>query len=132
MSLYKKAMIRSIRSFFTGLRASRLYGRASVLREVGRFDEALKVGRQSLSVLRAPWVIRLRPNEGSVLLCATVLVEQLATKLEVPGADEIDIADALANLKTLPSDSAHEILGGRNWTKHFELRLSSKGNSNGA
>ena len=125
-------MVRAIRSYFAALRASRLYGRAGRLRDAGRMEESLKVAQQSLAILRAPWVVRHRPAEGSVLLSTTMLVEQVASELNRPGAEELDIADALAFLKFLPPDSAREIYGTADWGPYFESRLNSKGQGNAA
>ena len=125
-------MIRAIRSYFSALRASRLFGRANRLRDAGRMEESLIVARQSLAVLRAPWVVRYRPAEGSVLLSTTMLVEQVASELNRPGAEEMDLADALAYLKILPQDSAREIFGTAEWAPYLESRLSFKGQGNAA
>jgi len=125
-------MVRAIRSYFAGLRASRLFGRAGRLRDAGRMEESLNVARQSLAILRAPWVVRDRPAEGSVLLSATMLVEQVASELNRPGAEEVDLADALAYLKILSPDSAREIFGTGDWAPYFESRLSSKSPRNAA
>lgn len=125
-------MVCAIRSYFASLRASRLFGRASRLRDAGRMEESLSVARESLAGLRAPWVARRRPAEGSVLLCATVLVEQVASGLNRPGAEEADLADALAYLKILPPNSAHEILGSEEWVPYLESRLIAKGQGDAA
>jgi len=123
-------MIRAIRSYFSSLKASNLFGRASRLREAGRKEEALDIARQSLAVLRAPWVVRSRPAEGSVLLCTVMLVEQVASELNQPGAEDSDLADALANLKNLPRDSSLEIFGSDEWVPYLETRLRIKGQTN--
>ena len=125
-------MIRAIRSYFAALRASRLFGRAGRLRDAGRMEESLDVARQSLAVLRAPWVVRHRPMEGSVLLSATMLVEQVASELNRSGAEKMDLADALAYLKMLTPESAREIFGTEDWAPYFESRLSSNGQANAA
>lgn len=117
-------MIRKIRSYFTSLRASSLFGRASRLRDAGRKEEALSLGRQSLAILSAPWVLRQQPAEGSVLLCSTMLVEQVAFELNQNGAKEDDIADALTYLKTLPDGSLKEIFGTDEWLPYLESRLN--------
>jgi len=95
-------------------------------------EESLNVARESLAVLRAPWVARHRPAEGSVLLCTTVLVEQVASKLNRPGAEEVDLADALAYLKLLPPNSARDILGSEEWAPYLESRLFAKGQGDAA
>ncbi len=120
-------MISAIRSYFSGLKASNLFGRASSLRDSGRKEEALEVARQSLAVLRSPWVVRHRPAEGSVLLCAVMLIEQVASELNQPGAEDNDLADALANLKNLPPSSSLDIFGSTDWVPYFESRLKKRG-----
>jgi hypothetical protein len=120
-----------MRSYFAALRASRLYGRASRMRDDGRLEESLNLARQSLSVLRAPWVARHRPTEGSVLLSTTMLVEQVASKLNQPGAENMDLADALAFLQSLSTDLVRKILGTGQWIPYFEARLeAAERNSN--
>ena len=123
-------MIRAIRSYLSSLKASRLFGQAGRLRDAGRKEEALSIARQSLTVLRAPWVVRRRPAEGSVLLCTTMLVEQVASELNQDGAEEDDLADALAYLKSLPSGSELEIFGSKGWIPYLESRLNMKGQTN--
>jgi hypothetical protein len=123
-------MIRAIRSYLTSLRASRLFGHAGRLRDAGRKEEALSVARQSLMVLRAPWVVRRRPAAGSVLLCATMLVEQVATELNQQGAEDGDLSDALAYLKSLPPGSELEIFGSEGWVPYLESRLKINGQTN--
>jgi len=125
-------MILAIRSYFSGLRASRLFGRASRLRDAGRMEESLSIARESLAGLRAPWVARHRPADGSVLLCTVVLIEQVASELGRPGADELDLVDALANLKNLPPNSARDILGSEEWAPYLESRLVAKGQASAA
>jgi hypothetical protein len=125
-------MIRTIRSYFTSLRASSLFGRASRLRDAGRKEEALSLGRQSLAILSAPWVVRCRPAEGSVLLCTTMLVEQVAFELNQNGAKDNDIADALTYLKSLPNGSSKEIFGTDEWLPYLESRLKMGGQTNAA
>lgn len=120
-------MISAIRSYFSGLKASNLFGRASRLRDSGRKEEALEAARQSLAVLRSPWVVRHRPAEGSVLLCAVMLIEQVASELNQQGAEDNDLADALANLKNLPPSSSLEIIGSTDWVPYFESRLRKIG-----
>lgn len=81
------------------------------------------VARQSLSALRSPWLLRHHPGEGSVLLNATMLVEQVATELNQNGAEDLDLIDALAFLKSLPPGSELEIFGSKEWTPYFEAKL---------
>jgi hypothetical protein len=123
-------MIGAIRSYLSALNASRLFGRASRLRDAGRKEEALNLARQTLAVLRAPWVVRSRPAEGSILLCTTMLVEQVASELNQQGADDDDLADALAYLKFLPPDTELEVLGSEGWVTYFESRLETKDQTN--
>ena len=125
-------MFRAIRSYLTSLRASSLFGRASRLRNAGRKEEALNVARQSLAILSSPWVVRGRPAEGSVLLCTTMLVEQVAFELNQHGANDKDIADSLAYLKCLPTGSSLEIFGTEEWLPYLESRLKVDGQTNAA
>ena len=92
-------MIRALRSFFAGMRAARRLGRAFRLRERGEKAQAIVVAREALSLLSAPYVYRDNSPEGSALVGATVLVEELASELKVPGASSSDIADTLTFLK---------------------------------
>ena len=123
-------MIRAIRSFFTSLKASRLLGRAYRLRNAGRMEDALNVARQSLALLREPWVVRHHPTVGSLLLSTVILVEQVASELHHPGAEDRDLADALACLNNLSPSSSVEILGSADWAPYLESRLGIKGQSN--
>ena len=70
-------MKRAVRSYFLSVRASARFGRAAKLRDAGKKEEALKVAREALAILSHPNVVRFNPAEGSVLSCATVLVEEL-------------------------------------------------------
>jgi len=123
-------MIRAIRSYLSGLRASSLFGRARRLRDAGRKEEALSVARQSLAELHAPWVARRWGTEGSVLVCATILVEQVASELNQPGADSSDLSDALALLKSLPPGATPESFEGS--IPYLEARLNFKGHASAA
>lgn len=100
------------------------------MRDAGRKEEALNIARQSLNILRAPWVVRRRPAEGSVLLCTTMLVEQVASELNQHGAEDDDLSDALAYLKSLPPGSELEIFGSEGWVQYLESRLKMKGQTN--
>lgn len=120
-------IVRAIRSFLTTAKASHLFGRACRLRDAGRTEESLRVARQSLEVLRAPWVLRSGPTGASGLISATVLVEQLASELKQPGADAVDVAEALELLKSLPEDSMAKSSSTQAWVPYLESRLATKG-----
>ena len=94
-------MKRGVRSTFLGMRASARFGRACKLRRSGKKEEALKVARETLAILGHPDVIRHNPAEGSVLSCSTILVEELATELNVTGAEYRDLVDALRYIKAV-------------------------------
>lgn len=128
ISLYRNTgkihpMIRTIQSYLSSLKASRLFGKASRLRDAERKKEALNFARQSLAVLREPWVFRHRPAEGSVLLCTTMLVEQLGSELNQNGADDNDLADSLKYLKSFRSGTELKIFGSEEWIPYLESRL---------
>lgn len=89
------------RSTFLGIRASARFGRACKLRDSGKKENALKAAREALAILGHPDVIRHNPAEGSVLCCSTILVEQLAGELEVPGADLRDVVDTLRYIRAV-------------------------------
>ena len=115
-------MIRAFKSFLASLRASGRLGRASKLRDVGRKEEALIVAREGLAILREPSVNRTNPPEGSALSCLTVLVEELASELHVPGAEASDVLDTLAYLKRIPHDpsDAEDMAA---WIPYLESRI---------
>jgi hypothetical protein len=116
-------MIRALRSYFTAMPAVRRFGRASRLREKGRNNEALRLAREALEILRRPGVIRTNPAESAVLSCATVLVEELAHELKQPGADSTDISDTLSIIRANGSASDFQ-----SWVPYLESRLG-KGNA---
>ena len=115
-------MIRPIRSLFAGLRAARRLGRAYLPRDHGSKAQAIGVAREALGLLSAPYVNRSNPPEGSALVGATVLVEELAHDLRVAGAPRSDISDSLAYLKRL-AGSGTEL---ERWIPYLEQRLSKE------
>jgi hypothetical protein len=113
-------MIRALKSFCVSLKASSRFGRASKLRDAGRKEEALATAREALTILRSPSIKRNNPAEGSVLSCCTVLVEELASELNQPGAEKADIMDTLAYLKLLPKSSRTDDV--RAWIPYLEAK----------
>ena len=97
-----------------------MLGRASKLQRRGKVEEAVSVAREALELLRAPHVIRNHPPEGAVLCTLTVLVEDAAHSLGLPGADDRDIRDSIEVLKQLPEGS-DEL---RDWLPYLEGRLN--------
>ena len=91
----------SIRSYLTALRASSRFGRALKLQRKGRTQEALRVARGTVYLLRAPHIVRDNPAEASLLLNLTVMIEHLAGELRQPGADLVDLHDSVRFLETL-------------------------------
>lgn len=114
-------MIRAIRSYFATIPAIRRFGRANRLREKGQNGEALAAAREALEILRKPGIIRTNPAEGAVLSCATVLVEEMARELDVAGADEADILEALSIIRAHGSSSELE-----SWVPYLEWRLGQR------
>jgi hypothetical protein len=122
-SLVIRHMIRTVRSYLVGLKASSRFGRASRLRDAGRKEEALAVAREALAILRTPVIVRTNPAEGSVLSCCTMLAEELAHELHQPGADYADISDSLMYLKLLPEEANVDDF--RAWISYLESRARS-------
>ena len=114
-------MIRAVASYFKAIPAIRRFGRASRLHENGRDPEALIVGREALEILRRPGIIRTNPAEGAVLSCATILVEELAAKLNLPGAESTDISDALTVIRANGPGSEFQ-----SWVPYLEGRLAHR------
>lgn len=90
-----------VRSYFTALRVSGRYGRSTKLEREGRLEDALRVAREALSLLRAAHVVRDNPAEVSLLVSLTVSAERLAVSLRQPGADEVDIRESVRALEML-------------------------------
>jgi len=117
-------MLKIVRSYFAGLKASAALGRASRLREHGRNAEALAEARRGLGLLSAPHIVRLSPPEGAALLTLTMLVEQLAFEIREPGASHDDLRDSLSFLRLMakhPSPAVSEQLA---WVPYLESRLA--------
>ena len=117
-----------LRSYFTALRASGRFGRATKLERRGRAAEALDVAREALSLLRAPHVVRSNPAEASVLLSLTVLTERLSVELGQPGTELVDLRDsvsALENLEDAGSSSVRQMRA--EWLPFLRSRLESVG-----
>jgi hypothetical protein len=112
--------IRALRSYFTGLKASALLGRASKLERSGKVEEAVSVAREALELLRAPHVMRNHPSEGALLSTLTVLVEGAAHSLGIAGADIRDIRDSVEFLKQLPEGSGEL----REWLPYLQGRIN--------
>lgn len=112
-------MLKAARSFIAAMRASAQLGRAFRYRDNGRPEMAIEAGRKVLVLLSAPYVNRAGAPEGSALLAATVLVEQIASELGADGAGRDDIADSLRYLKAIEPIAHYE-----GWVPYFEQRLN--------
>ena len=110
-------MFRAFKSYLTALRASRRFGQASRLLDKGARTEALSMGREVLELLAQSHVVRENPAEASVLACATVLVEELASELKQPGAAARDVDDSLVSIRARAPTS--EL---REWVPFLEWR----------
>jgi len=120
----RQHMQRTVRSYLLAMRASSRFGRAAKLRDSGDLVEAMKAAREALAILSRPNVLRFNPAEGSILSCATVLVEELAPQLQMDGACRSDLVDALRLIRTLGSESDLAA-----WIPHLEQRVA-QGESN--
>lgn len=94
-------LISSVRSIVAAFKASGALGRASRKQREGKLSEALAVALEGLAILRKPYVQRSNPPEGANLAALTALAEKIAWKLNVPGAAQQDLKDALAYLITV-------------------------------
>ena len=112
-------MKRAPRSFFLGMRASARFGRAVKLRDAGNKEAALKVAREALAILSHPHVVRFSAGPGSVLAGATVLVEELASQLGVPGAGHTDLVDSLRFIRAAGSNTDFAP-----WVPYLEQRVA--------
>lgn len=102
-----------------------MFGRAGKLRDANRYDEALKLARDALALLRRPYIFRSRPVEASVLAGCTVLVEELAREAHGSGAEKQDLLDTVTLLRALPAESTHSDHDLTSWLPYLEARLSS-------
>lgn len=79
---------------------SRLH-RAETQRAEGHLEEALREARIGLELLSRPEVRRERTPERLVLVELTVSAEQIAERLNEPGAQRRDVLDSLEFLRRL-------------------------------
>jgi hypothetical protein len=92
-------IIKTVRSFAGAMRASSALSRAYRQQEQGHLTEALVQAERGLAILQQPHVLRGHPAEAAALASLTVLAEQLACRLHVPGACPKDVGESLAYLK---------------------------------
>jgi hypothetical protein len=123
-SVVIRHMVRAVRSYLASLRASRLFGQATRLRDDGRKLEAMAAARRALAILAQPHIIRTHPAEGSLLASTTILVEGLAAELNQPGASADDLADSLAFLRAFGNKSYLAA-----WVPYLERRSNQGGAS---
>jgi len=93
-----------VRSIAASMYASAAVGRGFRLRNSGDMQGALAQAHKGLELLRAPYVRRGNATEGSALISLTILAEQAATELRVPGASTNDLVDAIALLNSLKGE----------------------------
>jgi hypothetical protein len=119
---------RLVWSYLQACRASRRRGRANKLCRNGRLEEALAVVYEGLSLLRQPGVIRANPAEASMLVCLTIMVEQLAHELQQPGASEQDLRDSFSCLRALGSGGGRSVQEIRTaWFPYLQARVDVEG-----
>ena len=119
-----RLMLRRIRSYFAGMKASAALGRASRLQRDGKSVEALSVARTGLAALSKPYVFRNCAAEGAALVTLTVLVEAIAFEAKVSGASRHDLRDSLAFLKLLSESPTHSVSDLLAWVPYLEARLA--------
>jgi hypothetical protein len=113
-----------VRSYFTALRVSGRFGRATNLERAGRADEALRVAREAMSRLHVPHVVRSNPAEASLFVSLTVLIERLSVQLRQPGVDQADLRESLEALEKLGDGGSPSVRKMRaEWIPFLRSRL---------
>jgi len=79
--------------------AIRLLKEAETMRARGEELSALAEALSALAQLRHPGVDRTHPVVRTALISLTILVEEVASEVGQPGAQTVDVRDALAALK---------------------------------
>jgi hypothetical protein len=97
------------RSVTAAMRASAAAGRAFRFRDAGDLRGALAQAHIGLDLLRAPYVHRRNPAEGSALASLTIVAEQAAVGLEASGASAEDLLDSIAILNGLKGERQPEL-----------------------
>ena len=120
-----RQMMRTLRSYLVALKASSRLGRANRLRKKGQNREALAVARDGLTVLSGPVVERQHPAEGAALTCLTILVEELSSELQQPGASMNDLMDTLKFIKQLPAESSTDLQNMKAWVPYLETKTGN-------
>jgi hypothetical protein len=111
--------------------------RADRLRNEGRLAEAFAAGIEGLSLRRALPQPQRRAAGFTALVSLTVLVEELASELDSPGADERDVAESITGLKNwdaalvrfpdLANGESPEVGRTRaEWLAYLEQRLAAR------
>ena len=120
-----RQMMRALRSYLVALKASSRLGRAYRLRNKGQKREALAIANDGLKILSSPVVKRQNPAEGSALACLTILVEELSSELQQPGASMYDLMDTLKLIKNLPAESSGDIQKIKTWVPYLEAKTGN-------
>jgi hypothetical protein len=113
-----------VRSYFTALRVAGRLGRATKLERAGQDEEALRVAREAMSLLRGPHIVRGSAGEASLLVILTVLIERLSVKLRQPGVREADLRESLDALEKLGDGGSPSVRQMRaEWIPFLQGRL---------
>ena len=107
------------------LKASSKLGRAYRLRNKGQKREALAIASDGLKILSSPIVKRQNPAEGSALACLTILVEELSSELQQPGASMFDLMDTLKLIKNLTAESSWDLQNMKAWVPYLEAKTGN-------
>ncbi len=106
-------------------------GRANRLRNKGLNSEALAVARDGLMLLGGPVVERQHPAEGAALTCLTILVEELSSELQQPGASMSDLVDTLELINQLPAETSTDLQNMKAWVPYLETKTGNTPSAQG-
>ena len=117
----KMKLIHNFRSLLAGFRASAALGRGFRERDRGDRKRAAQLAQTGLALLRRPYVRRMRPVEGSALASLTVLAEEVRESSSDSGANQQDLADAIAIIRRTALRGGN---GLSEWLPQLEKRLA--------
>ena len=107
------------------MRVSSAYGRAQKYRENGQPADAMAEALRGLSLLGKLGPERAEHPSGVLVFFLTIMVEELAIELNVPGASVEDLRGAVtfARAMSTKADSESEQFEYQEWIPFLESRL---------